>query len=121
MVLGAANAMRDAGYDFQRQMLVFATDIDVSCVYMTYLQLAVNGISAAVTHGNALTGEVWSAWYTPMFVWAGWPERLNAERLGSAMLNILRDGLPTANEPVARTAESVPDYAETADGQFAMF
>jgi hypothetical protein len=37
------------------------------------------------------------------------------------MLNILRDGLPTAVEPVAQTTEPVPDYAETADGQFAMF
>jgi type I restriction-modification system DNA methylase subunit len=124
MVLGAANAMRDAGYDFQCQMFVHATDIDINCVYMTYLQLAVNGIPAVVTHGNALTDEVWSEWYTPVYVWAGWRERFNAERVSSAMLDVLRNGLPTVSAPIARSARTsgtVTDYEETAGGQLAMF
>lgn len=72
MVLGFAKVMKKYGYDFQRQMLVTATDIDIKCVHMTYLQLSLYGIPAVVIHGNTLSMQEWSRWYTPIYMLNNW-------------------------------------------------
>ena len=40
MVLGFTNAMRSYGYDHSTQMLATAVDIDLKCVYMTYILIS---------------------------------------------------------------------------------
>lgn len=69
MVLGMANALKKKGYSHQKHMLVTAIDNDIKCVHMAYIQLALHGIPAIVIHGDSLTVEAWSTWYTPMYVW----------------------------------------------------
>ena len=72
MLLGFAQAVIDSGYNHSQQILVSAVDIDIKCVYMCYIQLSLYGIPAVVTHGNALTLEEWSHWYTPVHILNGW-------------------------------------------------
>ena len=72
MVLGFAEAMMEAGLNYCSQLFVVATDIDPKCVHMAYIQLSLYGIPAVVIHGNALTLEEWSRWYTPVYVAHGW-------------------------------------------------
>lgn len=72
MILGFAQAIKDCGYNHSQQMLVSAMDIDIKCIYMCYLQLSLYGIPAVVIHGNSLTVEEWSHWYTPVYVIGGW-------------------------------------------------
>ena len=72
MILGFAQAMKDCGYNHSQQLLVSAVDIDLKCIYMCYLQLSLYGIPAVVIHGNSLTNEVWSRWYTPVYILDGW-------------------------------------------------
>lgn len=72
MVLGTARSMQKAKLDFQRQMVVLANDIDAKCVYMCYVQLSLFGIPAVVQHGNSLTLETWSRWYTPIYIMDDW-------------------------------------------------
>ena len=72
MILGFVQAVRDHGYNHSQQILVSAIDIDIKCVYMCYVQLSLYGIPAVVTHGNSLTMEEWSHWYTPTYVIGGW-------------------------------------------------
>ena len=55
MVLGFARAMMDAELNYCSQLVVEATDIDLKCVHMTFLQLSLYGIPAIVIHGNTLT------------------------------------------------------------------
>lgn len=69
MILGVANSLKKQGFNYQKHMLVQATDIDLKCVHMAYIQLALYGIPAVITHGNTLTMEEWSRWYTPMYAW----------------------------------------------------
>ena len=69
IVLGMANALKKKGYSHQKHMLVTAIDNDIKCVHMAYIQLALHGIPAIVVHGDSLTVEAWSTWYTPMYVW----------------------------------------------------
>lgn len=72
MVLGAAKAMADLKLNYQTNMLVTGIDIDLKCVHMAYLQLSLLGIPAVVIHGNSLTNEVWSHWYTPAYILGHW-------------------------------------------------
>jgi type I restriction-modification system DNA methylase subunit len=103
MLLGMAQAMRDAGYNYQQHCWVSATDIDLNCARMCYLQLSLHGIPAVVTHGNSITMQTYSQWFTPQFVFGGWAQRLDLERTCGDILNILRDWEPG----------SVPLQAET--------
>lgn len=72
MVLGAAKAMANRKLNYQTQMLVTGTDIDMKCVQMAYLQLSLLGIPAVIIHGNSLTDEEWSRWYTPAYILDRW-------------------------------------------------
>ena len=66
MVIGAVWAMQRKGIDFRRKSFFVAQDIDIRCVWMAYIQLSLYGIPAVVIHGNTLTVEEWSHWYTPL-------------------------------------------------------
>lgn len=72
MVLGFAKAMKSSGMNYCTKMVVTAQDIDLKCVHMAYLQFSLYGIPAVVIHGNTLTVEEWSRWYTPIYMVDGW-------------------------------------------------
>lgn len=52
--------------NYQKDMLLYATDISINSVCMCMIQCSLLGIPAIITHGNALTNEVWEVWETPM-------------------------------------------------------
>lgn len=54
------------GINYQMNMLLYATDISINSVCMCMIQCSILGIPAIITHGNALTNEVWEVWETPM-------------------------------------------------------
>jgi hypothetical protein len=58
--------------NYQQQLVVTAVDIDLKCVHMTYLQLALYGVPAVIIHGNSLSCEEWSRWYTPLYIMNNW-------------------------------------------------
>lgn len=65
MVIGSIWAMLKSGIDYQKKAFFVAQDIDIRCVWMAYIQLTLYKIPAIVIHGNTLTREEWSRWYTP--------------------------------------------------------
>lgn len=65
MIIGAVWAMKRRNFDFQRKSFFVAQDIDIRCVWMAYIQLSLYRIPAVVIHGNTLSMEEWSRWYTP--------------------------------------------------------
>ncbi len=65
MVLAAADALTQQGFDPGLHMLVNAIDISPLCFHMTFLQLSLRGIPALVEHGNTLTGERFARAWTP--------------------------------------------------------
>lgn len=80
MVLGFAKAMQVNKLDYCSQMVVTATDLDLKCVHMAYIQLSLYGIPAVIIHGNSITVQEWSKWYTPAYMLGGWILKdLNAE------------------------------------------
>ncbi len=72
MVTSFCKAMKKSGLNYCSQLVVTAVDVDLKCVHMTYLQLALYGIPAVVIHGNSLTCKEFSRWYTPVYISNGW-------------------------------------------------
>ena len=72
MSLGTANVMLSKKYNYRKQLLVLATDIDIKCVHMAYIQLSLYGIPAVVIHRDELLMKEFSRWYTPIYVLDGW-------------------------------------------------
>lgn len=65
MLLGFAGAMKRRKHDYTEKMRAVAVDIDLKCIHMAYIQLPLYGIPSVVIHGNTLTVEEWSHWFTP--------------------------------------------------------
>lgn len=79
MVIALAEAMRDAGLNYQRAMHVTATDVDLTAALMAYIQLSLLHVPAVVIHGNSLVPDrIWDHWVTPAHVLGGWDRRLRA-------------------------------------------
>lgn len=76
MVIAFANVLAEIKIDYQHAMHAVCRDIDLRCVHMAYVQLALLNIPAVVIHGNGLTDECRSAWATPAHVLGGWNAKL---------------------------------------------
>ncbi|PWM48252.1 MAG: hypothetical protein DBX39_06245 [Bacillota bacterium] len=68
MLIAALEALKSLGVNYARNCFMEANDVDLRCVHMTYLQLALAGVPAIVRHQNTLTRECWSVWYTPAYL-----------------------------------------------------
>lgn len=64
MIYGTVWVMQKNGFDYRRRVLFVAQDIDIRCVWMTYIQCCLYRIPVVVIHGNTLTQEEWSYWYS---------------------------------------------------------
>lgn len=107
MIIGVAKAMLKHNLDYQQQMLVVAEDIDITCVYMTYLQISLYKIPAIVIHGDSLGDEVWSKWYTPTYMVDMWPLR-NRKNIA----DILGSKEQKPDVRILPNIEQVSEYAE---------
>ncbi|MAL02630.1 MAG: restriction endonuclease subunit M [Alcaligenaceae bacterium] len=77
-LIAFADHMRSEGMNFQKQLHVVATDVDIQAVHMCYLQLSVIGVPAIVIHGNSLTLKEHGKWHTPFHHIGFWESRLAA-------------------------------------------
>ena len=65
MVIAAAAALKEKGFDFQRKLEVVAQDLDWKGVYMCYLQLSLLGIRAICVQGDTLAEPYTGRGYPP--------------------------------------------------------
>jgi type I restriction-modification system DNA methylase subunit len=69
MVLASIDILKnDYDFNYARNCFVVCEDIDIRCVHMCYLQLALAGVPAVVKHRNTLSRETWSVWRTPAYM-----------------------------------------------------
>lgn len=71
LMIGALQSIKEKGFNYQDKVKIVANDLDFKCVYMTYVQLSLCGVSAKVTQGNTLLYEQNLVLYTPMYVMRG--------------------------------------------------
>jgi len=113
MVLGFAKAMQQNHMNYCNQMVAYCCDIDIKCVHMAYLQLSLYGIPAVIIHGNSLTNEEWSRWYTPVYMINGWPMRERVENLLETIQEATQDRPAVKSEEIPREiAEDFTDETE---------
>ncbi|HBM3184914.1 TPA: DUF1738 domain-containing protein [Klebsiella oxytoca] len=74
-IVALINVMLEAGYNPQKQMVAFCTDIDPVAAMMCYVQLSLCGIPAVVSVGNSLSMEIRQEWRTPFWMLQGWDIR----------------------------------------------
>lgn len=69
MAMAALDVLKnDFNVNYTMDCFIECADIDIRCVHMTYLQLALAGVPAIVKHQNTLTQELYSVWKTPAFI-----------------------------------------------------
>lgn len=107
MVLGFAKAMKQNGFNYCSQMVVTAQDIDIKCVHMAYIQLSLYGIPAVVIHGNTISVQEWSRWYTPVYMVDGWIWRQQCS---------MTDGRNADDEAIKRSSDPMYDKLRSACG-----
>jgi hypothetical protein len=78
MVIALAEALKDEGVNYQHHLHATAVDVDLKCVHMAYIQLALLHVPAVVIHGNSLSLEEHSRWRTPAHVLGVWDWRLKS-------------------------------------------
>ena len=134
MVLGMAKALGKREINYCKTMVVTATDIDLKCVCMAYVQFSLCGIPAVVIHGNTLTLEEWSRWYTPVYLMDGWLWRQSCGNLDKRyaedealkciqepMYGAFREAMELTSDPDTPAQPQEPEYNVTKTGQLSLF
>lgn len=68
MFLAVAEAMRDAGINYQQHLYVTAVDVDERAAHMAYVHASLLHIPATIVVGNSLSLEVRDVWHTPAYL-----------------------------------------------------
>ena len=105
MVIAMAQAVHDAGTNYQQCMHVTAIDLDSTAVHMAYIQFSLLHIPAIVVHGNTLAMTEWDHWVTPAHVLGLWDGRLQNRRLAANEAADL--DTPTTESPPPAPASDV--------------
>ena len=72
MIIAVAQAMKENGINYQKQLRVVAQDLDLTAFYMCYTQLSLMGIDAKCVQGDTLENQPFSnldenVFLTPMY------------------------------------------------------
>ena len=86
MVIAFAETMHEAGINYQQHLHVTSMDVDIKAVCMAYVQFSLLHIPAIVIHGNTISQEEWSRWYTPAHILNGWSIRLRSKAQKPALI-----------------------------------
>lgn len=67
MSVAVADVLNGYDFNYAQHAVMMASDIDIACVHMAYLQISYCGMPAVIQHKNALTNEYWDSFVTPAF------------------------------------------------------
>ncbi|HEY0122177.1 MAG TPA: class I SAM-dependent methyltransferase [Rhizobium sp.] len=126
MIVALAEAIRDAGFNYQQILHVTAVDIDRRAVHMAYIQFSLLHIPATVLVGDSLAMRFHEEWHTLAHVMGGWNAKLRrAEREGKGAAPTPapaapgNDAVPAAEPRAPEPSE--PSFGVEKTGQFRLF
>ncbi|MCY1740975.1 N-6 DNA methylase [Ensifer sp. SL37] len=126
MIIALAEAMKEAGHNYQQCLHVTAVDIDRRAVHMAYIQFSLMHIPAVVIEGDSLAMKFREEWVTLAHVIGGWRWKLaGVDRVGRAEKGDHPRSMLEQTEAVAvkttatRTGSSVPQIGT--NGQLRLF
>lgn len=76
MIVALAEAILEAGFNYQQLLHVTAVDIDPRAVHMAYIQFSLLHIPATVIVGDSLAMRYREEWHTMAHVMGGWSGKL---------------------------------------------
>ena len=76
MIIALAEAILEAGINYQQCLHVTAVDIDPRAVHMAYIQLSLLHIPATIIVGDSLAMRFSDQWHTLAHVMGGWSAKL---------------------------------------------
>jgi hypothetical protein len=97
MIVALAEAILEAGFNYQQLLHVTAVDIDPRAVHMAYIQFSLLHIPATVIIGDSLAMRFREEWHTMAHVMGGWLGKLRRAQENSGA----GDGRP---QPVSSVA-----------------
>lgn len=120
MVIGLVNAMFQKGYNPCKQLLVVAYDIDIRCIYMSYIQLSLMGIPVILQQRDTLTLQSHdnAYWITPAFAFDDWAGKLLFEQKVRKFKDIL---IEFENPVVADQNHTAKFQTPVETGQLSLF
>ncbi|MGQ3212346.1 N-6 DNA methylase [Shinella sp.] len=80
MIVALAEAILEAGFNYQQLLHVTAVDIDPRAVHMAYIQFSLLHIPATVIVGDSLAMRFREEWRTMAHVMGGWSTKLRRAR-----------------------------------------
>ncbi|MCM5688629.1 N-6 DNA methylase [Sinorhizobium meliloti] len=80
MIVALAEAILEAGFNYQQLLHVTAVDIDPRAVHMAYIQFSLLHIPATVIVGDSLAMRFREEWHTMAHVMGGWSTKLRRAR-----------------------------------------
>ncbi|NTF44031.1 class I SAM-dependent methyltransferase [Rhizobium rhizogenes] len=84
MIIALAEAILEAGFNYQQLLHVTAVDIDPRAVHMAYIQFSLLHIPATVIVGDSLAMRFRDEWHTMAHIMGGWSAKLGGARESSA-------------------------------------
>lgn len=76
MIIALAEAILEAGFNYQQLLHVTAVEIDARAVHMAYIQFSLLHIPATVIVGDSLAMRFREDWHTMAHVMGGWSAKL---------------------------------------------
>lgn len=64
MCIAACQVTEEQGLNYSSKLLFEVNDIDINCVYMSYIQLSLIGAAARINHKNSLSSEHFDSFIT---------------------------------------------------------
>lgn len=98
LLLASVDCLARKGINPSEQLVIQASDLDITCVQMTYIQLALYGVPAVVIRGDVLTLREYDRWYTPAYLLGKWVWR--APQPFGARMNESDERLKMLEEPM---------------------
>jgi hypothetical protein len=134
MVIAVAQAVRDAGLNYQKVIHVTAQDLDSTAAHMCYVQMSLLHIPGVVIAGDTLRMTESDRWYTPAHFMGLWEWRLRRgdaisdgtgpARYGSAGVDCASDrgdDRAKANHPLPAVGPIDRQFFNVANGQLDLF
>lgn len=87
LVLAYAKVLNEHNIDYQKDLFIDVTDILSTCVYMTYIQLALYGIPAIVKCGDSISQKMKFRMETPLYFLQYWKFRNAFVKNSKNMMN----------------------------------
>ena len=108
MLIAAAQELRTQGVNYQQNLHATAVDLDSTCVHAAYVQLTLLHIPATVIHGNTISLEEYSHWFTPAHILGGWGRKLDQQNRYNRLKEFISTG--TATNPQPETPAPAPKF-----------